>query len=84
MNKIRVAFQGGGAYLSVMLPMAHAFSNTCSPNSKYRVMELDSVSGTSAGSIAAMLLVSNCDFETLRETMKPEIADTAEKLAAGF
>lgn len=84
MNKIRVAFQGGGAYLAVMLPMAHAFSNTCSPNSKYKVMELDSVSGTSAGSIAAYLLASNCDFEELRNKMKPEIAGIAEKLAAGF
>lgn len=59
---IQVAFQGGGAKLLAMLPVAHAFQQ-CERLGRIRVKAL---AGTSAGAICAALIAANCDFERLR------------------
>jgi predicted acylesterase/phospholipase RssA len=61
--RVQLAFQGGGAKLLAMLPVAHAFSD-CVHHEK--IIEISAVAGTSAGSICAGLLAKNCDFNKLR------------------
>lgn len=65
--KIRIAFQGGGAKFLAMLPVAHAFSVSQSPD-----LQISAVAGTSAGAICAALVAAGCDFERLRDHLKAE------------
>jgi predicted acylesterase/phospholipase RssA len=60
---IQLAFQGGGAKLIDMLPVAAAFLE-CQRN---RRIQITAVSGTSAGAICAALLANQSNFDTLRE-----------------
>lgn len=66
MPSIQVAFQGGGAKLIDMLPIAAAFQH-CHRNEKINISAL---SGTSAGAICAALIATNCNFDALREFLK--------------
>jgi predicted acylesterase/phospholipase RssA len=59
--KIRLAFQGGGAKLAAMLPVADAFL-ACHE----RDISISRVSGTSAGAICAALVAAQADFEEVR------------------
>jgi predicted acylesterase/phospholipase RssA len=59
---IQLAFQGGGAKLIDMLPIAHAFLH-CHNN---RTIRISAVSGTSAGAICAALIATGCNFNDLR------------------
>lgn len=58
---IQLAFQGGGARLIDMLPVAAAFKHCHA----YRQIRITAISGTSAGAICAALIATNCDFEKL-------------------
>lgn len=61
MANVRVAFQGGGAKLASMLPIADAFSSA-----NQKDIHISAVSGTSAGAICASLVAVNADFESVR------------------
>ena len=58
---VRVAFQGGGAKLAAMLPIADAFATTHN-----RDIDIKAVSGTFAGAICAALVAVDADFEQVR------------------
>lgn len=60
---VHLAFQGGGAKLAVMLPVADAFS-TAQKNGRINIAKL---AGTSAGSICAALVATEADFEEVRK-----------------
>ncbi len=60
---IRLAFQGGGAKLAAMLPVADAFVEA----QTQRLIKIDSVSGTSAGALCAALTAYKADFEKARQ-----------------
>ena len=60
---IQVAFQGGGARLLAMLPIAHAISDV---NKAGRVSVVG-LSGTSAGAACAALVAAGADFHLLRK-----------------
>lgn len=80
MPNIRVSFQGGGAYLAKMIPIAHAISNV----ERSGEIKIDGVAGASAGAICAALLASDCDFSALRVTMKKTLETEMRDLAKGF
>ncbi|MEM9359369.1 MAG: patatin-like phospholipase family protein [Pseudomonadota bacterium] len=80
MPDIRVSFQGGGAYLAKMIPMAHGISNVEASGA----VRVEGVAGASAGSICAALLASKCDFDALRKTMKQSLEADAKKLAGAY
>ena len=61
MRKVNIAFQGGGARLVSLIAAAHAISEL----EKSKVIEVGAVSGSSAGSLAALLLASGADFDKL-------------------
>lgn len=79
-TQINLSFQGGGVYLAKMIAMADAFSYA---NEKGYI-KISGVSGTSAGSICAALLASNCDFGALRDRLKLELEQQAKTLAAPY
>lgn len=60
---IQLAFQGGGAKLAAMLPVVDAFSQAAS----YGYIEIERVSGTSAGAICAALIASGADVGAARQ-----------------
>lgn len=59
---IQLAFQGGGAKLAAMLPIAHAFRDA--EIDEY--VAIHRTSGTSAGSICAALVATQADFGAVR------------------
>lgn len=77
MPDIRVSFQGGGAFLAAMLPIADAIDTV----RKDRLIRIEGVSGTSAGSICAALLAGRCDFDELRLNLKNKLEFFAKDLA---
>lgn len=60
---IQLAFQGGGAKLAAMLPIAHAFRQA----EQHGFITIARVSGTSAGAICAALMATGADFEQVRK-----------------
>ncbi len=80
MPDIYVTFQGGGAYLAKMLPIAHALQNM----HEKRLVNIRGVAGASAGSICAALLAGRCDFDALRAEMKVNLESDLRKLAKRF
>ncbi|ARC38855.1 hypothetical protein A6J80_21370 (plasmid) [Paracoccus yeei] len=82
---VNFSFQGGGAYLSKMIAIADGLSHADGNNpSRHKIINLRGVAGTSAGSICAALLASNCDFTALRETLKRELEGEAKKLSGRY
>lgn len=59
---VQLAFQGGGAKLAVMLPVADAFLTAQSRG----LIKIKAVSGTSAGAICAALVATGADFSKVR------------------
>lgn len=65
---IQLAFQGGGAKLAAMLPIAHAFRQA----EQHGFVSITRVSGTSAGAICAALVATGADFEQVRKYVVAE------------
>ena len=66
--KIQIAFQGGGAKLVAMLPVAAAFRK-CHDDG---TIAISAVSGASAGSICAALIASEADFKEVVTYLRAE------------
>jgi predicted acylesterase/phospholipase RssA len=62
LQKIQVAFQGGGARFIEMLPLAHALADAHAND-----INITRVAGSSAGSICAALVACQADFEVVRD-----------------
>jgi predicted acylesterase/phospholipase RssA len=62
MPNIQLAFQGGGAKMIAMLPVADAF---CAAQSQGFV-KIKAVAGTSAGAICAALVAGDADFDKVK------------------
>lgn len=77
---LNVSFQGGGALLAVMIPVAHAISDT----RKDGHIHLEGVAGSSAGSVAAALLAADADFKSLRKYINGELKADARQVAGPF
>jgi predicted acylesterase/phospholipase RssA len=59
---VSIAFQGGGAKLVVLIAAAEAISELIQDEK----LDVVAVSGSSAGSIAALLLAARADFSKVR------------------
>lgn len=77
---VQVSFQGGGAFLALMIPIAHALSDAKAKG----YIEVAGVAGSSAGSVAAALLATSADFEALRAYCKKSLATDAKKTAGRY
>lgn len=65
-RQIAVAFQGGGARLISLIAAAHALSEM----ERSVGLKVRSVSGSSAGSIAAFLLAADADFDRVKDVFR--------------
>jgi len=63
---VQLAFQGGGAKLAVMLPVADAFLKA----KKRNLINITAVSGTSAGAICAALVACEADFTKVLDFLR--------------
>jgi predicted acylesterase/phospholipase RssA len=63
MSTIQLAFQGGGAKLVAMLPIAEAFLKA----EQNHIINISRVAGTSAGSICAAMIALKSDFALARQ-----------------
>lgn len=63
--KIQLAFQGGGAKLAAMLPIAHAFIQA----QKDGAVKIEAVAGTSAGAVCAALVATEADLGRVRAAL---------------
>jgi predicted acylesterase/phospholipase RssA len=80
-RQISVAFQGGGARLIGLIAAAHALSELEQSSG----VKIRAVSGSSAGSIAALLLAANADFDRAKDLIRklnPEIKKNFPKLTS--
>jgi len=76
--EIRVSFQGGGALMAAMIPIAHALRDA----EVRGYVRIGDVAGTSAGSVAGALLASHGDFANLRTYLDTTLPADA-RLAVG-
>lgn len=74
---ISVAFQGGGARLIALIAAAEAISELVRDNK----IHVEAVSGSSAGSIAALLLASDVDFGQVRRVLRDSESTIGKKFA---
>ncbi len=65
-REINVAFQGGGARLISLIAAAHAIADL----ERNGELKVNAVSGSSAGSIPALLLAAGADFDRLRDVIR--------------
>jgi predicted acylesterase/phospholipase RssA len=75
-RRISIAFQGGGAKVIALLAAADAISELIRDDS----IEVVTVSGSSAGSIAALLLSAGADFSKVRYALQ----QSAEEISRNF
>jgi predicted acylesterase/phospholipase RssA len=72
---VSIAFQGGGAKVVVLLAAAEAISELI----RDEQVEVVAVSGSSAGSIAALLLSAGVDFSQARKALKNNELEISQK-----
>ncbi len=65
-RSINVAFQGGGARLITLIAAAEAISDL----ERNGFLRVESISGSSAGALAAFLLAANADFEAVKNAIR--------------
>lgn len=78
-ERIRVAFQGGGAAVAGLLPVAQAFYNLS--EGKRPLFSIDRVAGTSAGSIAGAILASGIPPVQFKDWITSNHTEYSTKLA---
>lgn len=67
--KFRIAFQGGGAKFFPLLEAVEAIKSQVSTNNHF---EVDSISGASAGCLAAVCLAADLDLELTKKFLKSD------------
>jgi predicted acylesterase/phospholipase RssA len=73
---VQLAFQGGGAKLVVMLPVADAFLKAQNRG----LIKITAVSGTSAGAICAALVACGADFSKVLDFLKEHGSEWADAM----
>ncbi len=76
--RIQIAFQGGGAKLVAMLPVAAAFKK-CHDEG---VIKISAVSGASAGAICAGLIAGDADFKEVIDFLRSSGQEFVRKIVS--
>ncbi len=76
--RIQIAFQGGGAKLITMLPVAAAFKKCHDEGA----IKISAVSGASAGAICAALIASDADFKEVTNFLRMSGRESIQKIVS--